>query len=64
MPKMKTKTAAAKRVRLTATGKVMHAGSGMRHNLEHKSARKRRELSADDVLRGGQAKKLHQLLQK
>ena len=64
MPKMKTKTAAAKRVRLTATGKVMHAGSGMRHNLEHKSARKRRALSADDVLRGGQAKKLHQLLQK
>ena len=28
------------------------------------TARKRRELSADDVLRGGQAKKLHQLLQK
>ncbi len=38
------------------------SGSAMRHNLEHKSARKRRELSADDVLRGGQAKKLHQLL--
>ena len=46
------------------TGKVKHVGSAMRHNLEHKSARKRRELSADDVLRGGQAKKLHQLLQK
>ena len=28
----------------------------MRHNLEHKSARKRRALSADAVLRGGQAK--------
>lgn len=64
MPKMKTNSAASKRVRVTGSGKLMHAGSAMRHNLEHKSARKRRELSADGVLRGGQAKKLHQLLQK
>ena len=56
MPKMKTNSAASKRARIT--------GSAMRHNLEHKSARKRRALSADAVLRGGQAKKLHQLLQK
>ena len=56
--------AASKRAKITGTGKVKHVGSAMRHNLEHKSARKRRELSADDVLRGGQAKKLHQLLQK
>ena len=62
MPKMKTNSAASKRAKIT--GKVKHVGSAMRHNLEHKSARKRRELSADDVLRGGQAKKLHQLLQK
>ena len=64
MPKMKTNSAASKRIRVTGSGKLMHAGSAMRHNLEHKSAGKRRELSADDVLRGGQAKKLHQLLQK
>ena len=62
MPKMKTKTAAAKRVRLTATGKVMHAGSGMRHNLEHKSAKKRRHLSADEVLATSKAKKMRGLL--
>ena len=61
MPKMKTKTAAAKRVRLTATGS-MHAGSGMRHNLEHKSARKRRALKRDDVLQTAQAKKMKGLL--
>ena len=64
MPKMKTNSAASKRAKITGTGKVKLVGSAMRHNLEHKSARKRRELSADDVLRGGQAKKLHQLLQK
>ena len=53
MPKMKTNSAASKRAKITGTGKVKHVGSAMRHNLEHKSARKRRELSADDVLRGG-----------
>ena len=42
MPKMKTNSAASKRVRVTGKGKLMHVGSGMRHNLEHKSARKRR----------------------
>lgn len=56
MPKMKTNSAASKRAKITGTGKVKHVGSAMRHNLEHKSARKRRELSADDVLRGGQAR--------
>ena len=64
MPKMKTNSAASKRVRVTGSGKLMHAGSAMRHNLEHKSARKRRELSAAEVQRGGQAKQLPQHLQK
>ena len=35
MPKMKTNSAASKRVRVTGSGKLMHAGSAMRHNLEH-----------------------------
>ena len=43
MPKMKTNSAASKRAKITGTGKVKHVGSAMRHNLEHKSARKRRE---------------------
>ena len=64
MPKMKTKSAASKRVRLTGTGKVMHDGSAMRHNLEHKSARKRRALSADKVLATAQSKNLKGLLAK
>ena len=57
MPKMKTNSAASKRVRVTGSGKLMHAGSAMRHNLEHKSARKRRELKADGVLATSQSKK-------
>ena len=39
MPKMKTNSAASKRVRVTGKGKLMHAGSAMRHNLEHKIGR-------------------------
>ena len=34
MPKMKTNSAASKRVRVTGSGKLMHAGSAMRHNLD------------------------------
>ncbi|WP_055427815.1 50S ribosomal protein L35 [Bifidobacterium aesculapii] len=62
MPKMKTNSAASKRVRRTGTGKLMAVGSAMRHNLEHKSARQRRALKADEVLAGPQAKKLNRLL--
>ena len=54
MPKMKTNSA--------ASGKLMHAGSAMRHNLEHKSARKRRALKADGVLATSQSKNMKKLL--
>ena len=64
MPKMKSNSAASKRVRRTGTGKLMQAGSAMRHNLEHKSARKRRALQADQVLAGPQSKKLNRMLSK
>ena len=62
MPKMKTKSAASKRVRVTGTGKLMHVGSSMRHNLEHKSPRKRRSLSQDKVIPKGQSKAIKKLL--
>ncbi len=64
MPKMKSNSAASKRVRVTGKGKLMHAGSSMRHNLEHKSARQRRALSADKVVAPAQSKKLKSLIAK
>ena len=64
MPKMKSNSAASKRVRRTGTGKLMQVGSAMRHNLEHKSARKRRALKADQVLPTAQTKKLNRMLGK
>ena len=42
MPKMKTKRAARKRVKKTATGKLLRAGAFKQHKLEHKHPKRRR----------------------
>ena len=62
MPKMKTKSAAKKRIRVTGSGKLMQAGDGMRHNLEHKSSRKRRARSRDTVIARGPSKRMGALM--
>ena len=62
MPKMKSNSAASKRIRVTGTGKLMQVGAGLRHNLEHKSARKRRAMAADQVLAPSQSKNMRKLL--
>ena len=53
--KMKTKKAAAKRFKITGSGKVMHRQSGMNHLLSKKSARRKRRLSLDAQLRNKDA---------
>ena len=50
MPKMKTHSGAAKRFRLTGTGKVMRRRANMNHLLEHKSSRRTRRLNRDLTL--------------
>ncbi|MFT5170589.1 MAG: large subunit ribosomal protein L35 [Candidatus Marinamargulisbacteria bacterium] len=40
--KMKTKKSAAKRIKVTASGKLKRYAAGMRHLLEHESANKKR----------------------
>jgi len=42
MPKMKTSSAAKKRLRITAGGKVMRRRAFKSHLLEHKSPKRRR----------------------
>ena len=42
MPKIKTKSAAKKRFRITAGGKVMRRRAFKSHLLEHKSPKRRR----------------------
>lgn len=45
MPKMKTNRSAAKRFKVTATGKILHKPSGKRHLLRKKSSKTKRALS-------------------
>jgi large subunit ribosomal protein L35 len=57
MPKQKTHSGMKKKVRLTGTGKIVHAGSAKRHNLENKPTRVTRrqdgmhQIAAADVPR-------------
>ena len=47
MPKIKTKTAAKKRFKVTATGKIMRRPTMRSHNLEHKSSKQKRMFGRD-----------------
>ena len=47
MPKMKTKRAAKKRIKLTGTGKLRFQRAGLRHNLEKKSGKVQRHLGKE-----------------
>ncbi len=50
MPKLKTHKAAAKRYKVTATGKIRQRQAGIGHLLQHKSgSRKRRIFKMVDV---------------
>lgn len=40
--KLKTKKAAAKRYKVTGTGKIMRESSGLKHLLEHKRSKSKR----------------------
>jgi large subunit ribosomal protein L35 len=46
MPKMKTHSGMKKRVKITGTGKIVHQGSGKRHNLENKSTKRIRQMDS------------------
>ncbi len=46
MPKMKTHRAAAKRYKVTASGKILRRQAGKSHLLQHKSVDRKRRLSS------------------
>jgi large subunit ribosomal protein L35 len=64
MPKQKTHKGAAKRFKITGSGKVMKQGAGMRHHLEVKSSEKTRRLNREVVLAPQDAKTIKRLLGK
>ena len=50
MPKMKTKSAAKKRFKVSANGKLMHKSTGSRHNMEHKTRKRKRQFRKDHAV--------------
>ena len=50
MPKMKTKRAAAKRLKKTGTGKLKRAGAWKQHKLEKKGPKRRRGLRKNKMI--------------
>jgi large subunit ribosomal protein L35 len=55
MPKMKTKSAAKKRFKVTGTGKVLYAQAGKRHGMIKRTNRQIRNLRGTNVLFEGDA---------
>lgn len=58
MPKMKTKSAAKKRFKVTATGKVLAAVAYKRHGMRKRSNRMLRQQRGTMQLAPGDAKKV------
>jgi large subunit ribosomal protein L35 len=50
MPKMKTKRAAAKRFKLTGTGRIRRGKGGGSHGFQGKSRKRRRRLRDNDMV--------------
>jgi large subunit ribosomal protein L35 len=55
MPKMKTHRGAAKRFKLTGSGKIVRRKAGMNHILEKKSPARKRRLNSPTELSSGDA---------
>lgn len=62
MPKNKTHSGAKKRFRVTGSGKIMREQANKRHLLEHKSSRRTRRLSADQVVDKADVKNIKKML--
>ena len=62
MPKMKTRKAAAKRYRVTASGKVKYKKQGTGHILTKKTTKRKRNLRHAGVLSAPETKKAKILL--
>jgi large subunit ribosomal protein L35 len=62
MPKLKTHKGAAKRFRLTATGKIKRGHSHARHILTKKTNKRKRQLDIDALVSEGDQKRVERML--
>ncbi|MFQ5554320.1 MAG: 50S ribosomal protein L35 [Acidimicrobiia bacterium] len=62
MPKQKTHKGAAKRLKVTGTGKIRRRKAWRGHNRHKKTARRWRRVAGDSALAPGDAKRAARLL--
>ena len=62
MPKVKTNKSAAKRFKVTASGKIKYGKAGGRHLLTSKTRKRKRHLRAAGVLSKAETKRVKNLL--
>ena len=62
MPKMKTDRGAAKRFKITGTGKIMRRKAFRSHILEKKSSVRTRRLAKESEVTGGDARAVRRML--
>ena len=62
MPKLKTNKTAAKRFKITATGKIMRRKAYNNHMFFHKSASRKRRLDQDTELHKSERKRVRRML--
>jgi large subunit ribosomal protein L35 len=62
MPKMKTHRGAAKRFKITATGKILRRKAYRDHLLEHKPSSRTRRLGREAEVTGGDKKRVKRML--
>ena len=62
MPKTKTRSAAKKRFKVTGTGRILRRPTMRSHNLEHKSAKRKRKFRKDVEVAPGDYSALKQML--
>ena len=64
MPKQKTNSGAKKRFKVTGTGRVLRRHAMKSHNLEKKSAKRKRAFRRDHPVEGKDAREVKRLLGK
>ncbi|MFV0519916.1 MAG: 50S ribosomal protein L35 [Lachnospirales bacterium] len=62
MPKMKTKKAAAKRFKVTGTGKIKYPKANKQHILTKKTAKRKRHLRKAGIVSDANFKQVKKLL--
>jgi large subunit ribosomal protein L35 len=62
MPKNKTHSGIAKRIKITGSGKLLRQQTGLRHRLEVKSSKETRDLSGTVPVNKADIKRVKKLL--